>query len=192
MVELMTTGACTPYEKEFRRGDGSRVPVMVGSALLPESDASVGFVLDLTERKRAEGRAALLAEAGSALSESLDYAETLRSLLHLTVPRLADYGLIFELEEGPVCGRWPCCTSIRTRRGLLRRLGRGLREAPQEPREHALAGGRDRGEPDPDERELRAWRCPSIKTRTCSTASCNWPRGRSSPSRWPPAARSWG
>ena len=101
MVELAATGACAPYEKEFRRGDGRRVPVLAGSALLPGSDASVGFVLDLTERKRAESRARLLAEAGSALSESLDYAETLRSLLHLTVPRLADYGLIFELAEGP-------------------------------------------------------------------------------------------
>jgi PAS domain S-box-containing protein len=101
MVELMATGACAPYEKELRRADGSRMPVLAGSALLPESDASVGFVLDLTARKRAEDRAALLAEAGSALSESLDYEETLERLLYLTVPRLADYGLICELEEGP-------------------------------------------------------------------------------------------
>ncbi len=131
MVELMTTGACTPYEKEFRRGDGSRVPVLAGSALLPESDASVGFVLDLTERKRAEGRAALLAEAGSALSESLDYAETLRSLLHLTVPRLADYGLVLELQEGPRLRQVALLHVDPDQEEVLRRVGQVFEALPK-------------------------------------------------------------
>jgi PAS domain S-box-containing protein len=131
MVELMAAGACTPYEKEFRRGDGSRVPVMAGSALLPESDASVGFVLDLTERKRAEGRVALLAEAGSALSESLDYAETLQSLLHLTVPRLADYGVIFELHEGPRLRQVALLHVDPGKEGVLRRLGQAFEGLPK-------------------------------------------------------------
>ena len=86
------------------------------------SDASVGFVLDLARRKRAEGRAALLAEAGSALSESLDYAETLQRLLHLTVPRLADYGLIFELHEGPVLHQVALLHVDSGHAGLLRRM----------------------------------------------------------------------
>src|SRR5947199_5045872 len=30
MAELMATGACAAYEKEFRRADGHRVPVLVG------------------------------------------------------------------------------------------------------------------------------------------------------------------
>jgi PAS domain S-box-containing protein len=131
MVELMTTGACTPYEKEFRRGDGSRVPVLAGSALLPESDASVGFVLDLTERKRAEGRAALLAEAGSALSESLDYAETLQSLLHLTVPRLADYGLVLELQEGPRLRQVALLHVDPDQEEVLRRVGQVFETLPK-------------------------------------------------------------
>jgi PAS domain S-box-containing protein len=133
MVDLAATGACAPYEKEFRRGDGRRVPALVGSALLPGSEASVGFALDLTERKRAEGRTALLAEAGSALSESLDYAETLQRLLHLTVPRLADYGLVFELYEGSHLRQVACLHVDSDREEVLRRLGQVFETLPRNP-----------------------------------------------------------
>ncbi len=58
--ELRTRGLCLPWEKEYFRKDGSRVPVLVGVAMLDdqrsdESDA-VAFVLDLSERKKAENR----------------------------------------------------------------------------------------------------------------------------------------
>jgi len=53
--ELKTTGAFQPFEKEYFRKDGSRVPVLVGGASFEESgNQGVSFVLDLTERKRAE------------------------------------------------------------------------------------------------------------------------------------------
>lgn len=130
MVELMTSGTCVPYEKEYRRGDGSRVPILTGAALQPDSQEAVGFVLDLTDRKRAEMRAALLAEAGSVLSESLDHEETLQSLVHLTVPRLADYGLIFELQEGPRLRLVALRHVDPAQEDALRRLGQGLQDSP--------------------------------------------------------------
>jgi len=56
--EVKMTGSLQPYEREYFRKDGSRVPVLVGSAAFDEQrDQGVAFVLDLTERKRAEAEA---------------------------------------------------------------------------------------------------------------------------------------
>src|SRR5712664_3460810 len=55
IAELRTTGRSDTYEKEYVRKDGSRVPVLVGGAALEDTRTQwVSFVLDLTERKRAE------------------------------------------------------------------------------------------------------------------------------------------
>ena len=55
VAELRSTGTFQPFEKEYFRKDGSRIPVLIGGALFEESsDEGVAFVLDLTERKRAE------------------------------------------------------------------------------------------------------------------------------------------
>jgi PAS domain S-box-containing protein len=53
--ELKMTGSVQPYVKEYFRKDGARVPVLVGSTSFDEArNRGVAFVLDLTERKRAE------------------------------------------------------------------------------------------------------------------------------------------
>jgi PAS domain S-box-containing protein len=55
MAELKASGIAQPYEKEYFRKGGGRVPVLVGGALFEKGgDDGVAFVLDLTERKRAD------------------------------------------------------------------------------------------------------------------------------------------
>jgi PAS domain S-box-containing protein len=53
--ELRQTGSFTPFEKAYIRPDGSRVPVLLGGTFFEGShEEGVAFVLDLTERNRAQ------------------------------------------------------------------------------------------------------------------------------------------
>jgi signal transduction histidine kinase len=55
MAGIKATGIIQPFEKEYFRKDGSRVPALVGATRFQGSDnEGVAFVMDITERKRAE------------------------------------------------------------------------------------------------------------------------------------------
>ncbi|WP_187387676.1 PAS domain S-box protein, partial [Bradyrhizobium sp. G22] len=54
-ADLEATGITQPYEKEYFLKGGGRVPVLVGASTFGgRHDQGVAFVVDLTERKRAE------------------------------------------------------------------------------------------------------------------------------------------
>ena len=56
VVELKATGVNKePFEKEYIRKDGTRIPIIIAGAMLDELKFNgVAFVLDITERKKAE------------------------------------------------------------------------------------------------------------------------------------------
>jgi PAS domain S-box-containing protein len=73
--ELRVKGVATPFEKEYIRKDGTRVPILIGAALLQEpyeqQQEIICFYLDLTERKQAEAeRERLLQQAQTAKEEA--------------------------------------------------------------------------------------------------------------------------
>ncbi len=53
--ELEEKGSCEPYEKEYIRRDGTRIPVLISDALMPGNRREIiGFVLDITRLKQAQ------------------------------------------------------------------------------------------------------------------------------------------
>ncbi|MBV8472113.1 MAG: AAA family ATPase, partial [Hyphomicrobiales bacterium] len=58
LEDIKIRGTLQPAEREYLRKDGSRVPVLLGAARFEQNvNQGVSFVLDLTERKRAESEA---------------------------------------------------------------------------------------------------------------------------------------
>jgi PAS domain S-box-containing protein len=53
--ELITQGACTPYEKEYLHRDGTPIPIILSGVLLEWQPLRImGFVMDISARKRLE------------------------------------------------------------------------------------------------------------------------------------------
>ncbi|MBD2493891.1 ATP-binding protein [Nostoc sp. FACHB-280] len=79
--ELKTSGVCNPFEKEYFRKDGKRVPVLIGIARIDDTDYrgdSACFVLDLTQRKLVEAerqRLLQLEQAARAEAEAANRAK---------------------------------------------------------------------------------------------------------------------
>ena len=95
--EHKRTGVRLPVEKEYFRKDGSRVPVLLGSATFEEGgNQSVAFVLDLTERKRAERAASLSAEA---LRRSEAHLAEAQRLSHTGAVAYNGTAILFASEE---------------------------------------------------------------------------------------------
>jgi two-component system sensor kinase FixL len=128
--QISAAGTCAPFEQELIRRDGSRVAVLVGGAATAETrDRGVSFVLDITERKRAEEqlrlakeelenrvaeRTAALREANVQLQQELGERQRVAAALELSRERFrriseltSDYAYRFRIEaDGKVFLEW--------------------------------------------------------------------------------------
>jgi len=95
MRELWSRGVSTAFELELLRGDGSRVPVLTGSAQVEEQERVLSFVLDLSDLKRAEGAVRFLATASRVLGQSLEVSDaTLQHVACLASVSVASWCVI--------------------------------------------------------------------------------------------------
>ena len=86
VTQLRASGTCEMFEKEYFRSDRSRVPVLVAATVIGDARSeTLAFVLDLTERKRAEEERERLRQAQADLaymSRVITVGELAASLAH--------------------------------------------------------------------------------------------------------------
>jgi len=71
--QLDSQGVSAPVEVEYIHADGHRIPALLGMATLdPEENTAIGFIVDLSERKRIEERLRKSEQRLRALVDSLD------------------------------------------------------------------------------------------------------------------------
>ncbi|HEV2801616.1 MAG TPA: PAS domain S-box protein [Pyrinomonadaceae bacterium] len=93
------------YTNEYRvrQRDGSYRYFAVRGVPIVAEDGSlrewVGTLADITERKQREASQRFLVEASAILAASLDYETTLQSVASLSVPFLADWCIVYVLDE---------------------------------------------------------------------------------------------
>ena len=126
VAQIRATGACDVFEKEYFRRDGSRVPVLVGGAAATEEakTETVAFVLDLTERKRAE-------------VELRESEQNYRMLFELIDEGFCTIEVLFDRTEKPVDYRFlQISPSFERQTGIKNAAGRRMREIAPEHEEH--------------------------------------------------------
>ena len=115
-------------EWTLRRKDGAPLPVEISAKILTDGHW-LGFVRDISERKRQEGEQRLLAAAGLHLGASLHPTETIQRVARCAVPLLADLCLVCLLDEQRWCYALDvAATSSSGERRLLEALTRCSRD----------------------------------------------------------------
>lgn len=169
-IESVLRGDDSEYYCEYRllRRDGETPWVAGHGRLIHDAHGKpsrmVGVCADITQRKVAEDRKALLAEMSRVLATSLEPETTLSSLTELLVPRIADACIVQTLDEREVLQpalvkhvdaqrtsalervirRWPCAPDdavgpvavMRTGQGVVTEFGDERLEAYSHDEEH--------------------------------------------------------
>ncbi|MEU2715649.1 SpoIIE family protein phosphatase [Streptomyces sp. NPDC007205] len=163
--QVMETGRPMVYSEQFVRleWDPARERVAMVSSF-PMEDPSgrilgvAEMIEDITERRRAQRRLALLDQAGSRIGTTLDVAETARELAEVMVPHLADHASVDLLQPvtrgeepaqgltGPVV-RVGACSVGAQQAGPPHPQGEPVEFAPDTPQGRCLTEGRPVLEP---------------------------------------------
>ncbi|MCP9490267.1 MAG: SpoIIE family protein phosphatase [Solirubrobacteraceae bacterium MAG38_C4-C5] len=104
LARTVATGETVEREEiRYQRGDDTHGVMRVSSAPVHDGDGvpvlAVAMIEDVTERARLADQLALLAEAGDALSASLDPDTVVDTVARLLVPRVADYWALDLLRD---------------------------------------------------------------------------------------------
>jgi len=135
VAEVMSTGAAQPREKEYFRRDGSRVPVLIGGAALGErQDRGIAFVVDLTERKRAEEA---LRESAEALRRNEAHLAEAQRLSHTGSSVYNETTLLYWSEETYRIWGFDPLQGIPSRAEAVQRIHPDDRDRAREEGEHA-------------------------------------------------------
>ncbi|HET9492863.1 MAG TPA: PAS domain S-box protein [Chloroflexia bacterium] len=104
-VRAMVAGEIRTYqmEKRYFHRQGHVVWVLLSVSMVRDGAGRPMYFLsqvqDITGRKRAEDAQRLLVDAGTVLAPSIDYRTTLENVARLVVRSLADYCIMYLLEE---------------------------------------------------------------------------------------------
>lgn len=98
--QLRTNGIFPPYEKEYVRKDGKRIPVIISGATLEEDqEKGVAFVIDLSERKQSEERIKEQAELLNKTQDAIIVLDLENRIRFCNIRTPYFYGLEVEPEE---------------------------------------------------------------------------------------------
>ena len=109
LAQMSATGSCKPFEKEYFRKDGSRAPILIAGGLFEwKRDEGVAFVIDVTDRKRAEEK--LRASEQRLLDAQMELAHVTRvtTLGELTasISHEVSQPLAAVVNAAAACQRW--------------------------------------------------------------------------------------